>query len=147
MKNIFMCIGNPEGGDDGIGPYIADLLKKRKTNNFKVLDCKTTPENFTSIVKRYYPENVFLIDAIDMHLNPGEYRLVPKEKIGTMHITTHGIPLSILINYLERNIENVSLIGIQPKKMDGEMTNVVKEAGEKLTKILLKDKMKDIPPL
>ncbi len=27
MKYLIMCIGNRDGGDDAIGPYIADKLK------------------------------------------------------------------------------------------------------------------------
>ena len=42
-----------------------------------------------------------------MSLNPGEIRIVPKEKIGVMTMSTHGIPISVLIGYLERYVENL----------------------------------------
>ena len=44
-----MCIGNREGGDDAIGPYIADELQNSEST---VLDCGTMPENFTYVVKQ-----------------------------------------------------------------------------------------------
>jgi len=131
-----MCIGNRHGGDDAIGPYVADYLKD-KSNEFVVLDCGTVPENFTSVVKQHKPKNLIIIDAVEMGLNPGETRIVPKDKIGTMHISTHGIPISILMTYLERYIRNIFFVGIQPKTMSGSLTDLVKASGEKLIKLII----------
>jgi hydrogenase 3 maturation protease len=142
-----MCIGNRGGGDDAIGPYIADNLKKEKTKNFAVLDCGTMPENYTSIVKQYNPKNLTIIDAVEMGLNPGEMKIVPKKKISKMHISTHGIPISVLIGYLEQYIENVLFIGIQPKTMSGEMTTIVRNSGNKLIELIKTNNLKKIETL
>ena len=138
-----MCIGNRYGGDDAIGPYVADRLKE-KINDFIVLDCGTVPENFTSVVKRYKPRNLIIIDAVEMGLIPGETRIVPKGKIGTMHISTHGIPISILITYLEEYVENIFFIGIQPEKMFGELSKNVQNSGEKLVEFIKNNKIEQI---
>ena len=106
-----MCIGNRYGGDDGIGPYIADQIKSEESVDFVVLDCETVPENFTSVVKRLSPKNLIIVDAVEMNLDPGEIRIIPKEKIGVMHISTHGIPLSVLIDYFEHYVKNIFIIG------------------------------------
>jgi len=127
-----MCIGNRDGGDDAVGPYIADILK----DEFTVLDCGIIPENYTSIVKKYNPENLIIIDAVKMGLSPGEVRIVPKEKIGFMHISTHGIPVSVLMNYLEQYVNNIVFIGIQPKSMSSKMTAIVKESGDRLVELI-----------
>ena len=37
-----MCIGNRDGGDDAVGPYIADKLKEERID---VLDCGVIPKN------------------------------------------------------------------------------------------------------
>ena len=47
MKTLIMCIGNRFGGDDSVGPYIANNL--RKIQNIHVIDCGIIPENYTSI--------------------------------------------------------------------------------------------------
>ena len=141
-----MCIGNRQGGDDAIGPYIADRLNE-KVNDFVVLDCGTVPENFTSVVKQHETRNLIIIDAIDMELNPGETRIVPKEKIGTMHISTHGIPISILMTYLEEYIENIFFLGIQPKTMSGSLTDSVKASGENLVKLIINKNIGSIKKL
>ena len=141
MSFVVMCIGNPEGGDDAVGHYIAERLKDSEID---VIDCGTNPENYTSVVKRKNPDKLIIIDAADMGLDPGEIRKISKDKIGVMTISTHGIPLSILMGYLEKSVKEVILIGIQPKTMSGDMTDIVKTAGEKLINIILKKGEKNI---
>ncbi len=143
MDYLVMCIGNRDGGDDAVGPYVADKLK----NDFTVIDAGTVPENYTSVVKKHDPKNLFIIDAVDMSLEPGEIRIVPKEKIGVMHISTHGIPISVLINYLEQYVENIIFIGIQPKVMSGNLTEIVRKSGDDLVKLLKENKLKNIKTL
>lgn len=135
VAHLIMCIGNIDGGDDAIGPYIADKLMQEE-GDLVVLNCGTVPENFTSVVKQHNPKNLIIVDAVEMDLDAGEIRIVPKEKIGVMHISTHGIPISVLISYLERCIDNILFVGIQPKEMSGKMTGVVKESVDKLVKII-----------
>lgn len=139
-----MCIGNREGGDDSIGPYIADKLKSEQIDNIEIIDCGTVPENYTSVIKRKKPRTLIIIDAVEMELKPGEIRIVPKEKIGVMTISTHGIPISVIIGYLEQYVKNIIFIGIQPKEMSGEISNSVKESGFMLVKILKESKLKTI---
>ncbi len=146
MDILILCIGNQEGGDDGIGPYIADRLKNQPTSDM-VLDCGTTPENYTGIIKRHKPKTLILIDATEMNLSPGEMRIIPKEKLGTMHISTHGIPLSILIQYLEQEVPRIIFIGIQPKTMQGTISDPVKKSGDELIGLLQKKKIEQITVL
>ncbi|MCX6663899.1 MAG: hydrogenase 3 maturation endopeptidase HyCI [Euryarchaeota archaeon] len=143
---MILCIGNRDGGDDGIGPYIADTLKIDSLD-VKVLDCGTTPENYTAVVKRYKPKALVLIDAADMGLAAGDIRIIPKEKLGRMHISTHGIPLSVLITYLEYEADHIIVIGIQPKRMSGTMSSAVKKSGDHLIDILKEKKYEQIPVL
>lgn len=132
-----MCIGNRDGGDDSVGPYIAELLKNSK---IEVINSGTIPENYTGCIKQKKPDNLIIIDAIEMGLKPGEIRIVPKEKISEMTISTHGVPISIMINYLSQYVDNILLIGIQPDKMYGEITNnVIKSANELVQIIKLKN--------
>ncbi len=135
MKYLLVCIGNRDGGDDAVGPFIADELGNIKLNDIEVLNVETYLENYTGVIKQKKPDILYLIDAIDMNLNPGEIRIVPKEKIGLMHVSTHGIPLSVFVNYLSQYISKIAIIGIQPQKMDGDMTRIVKKNALKLIEI------------
>ena len=143
MDFLIICIGNRDGGDDGIGPYIADTLKIDSLD-VKVLDCGTTPENYTAIVKRHKPKTLVLIDAADMGLPAGDIRIIPKEKLGSMHISTHGIPLSILIQYFEKEVEHVILVGIQPETMIGKISKPVKKSADHLIDLLKKKEINQI---
>ena len=136
MEYLILCIGNRDGGDDAVGPFVADKLKKCNCKDTFILDCGTIPENYTSIVKNYDPKNLVVIDCVEMGLNPGEIRIVPKEKIGVMHISTHGIPLSVFINYLEQYLKNIIIIGVQPKTMTGAMSKQVRKSCEELVDFL-----------
>jgi len=144
MKYLVMCVGNKDGGDDSLGPYIADKLIKINHKNFLAIDCETVPENYTSVIKNQNPENLIIIDAVEMGLNPGEIRIIPKEKIGVMHISTHGIPISVLINYIEKTVKNIIFIGVQPKTMSGKISSIVKLSADKLLDLIKNEKIKTI---
>jgi hydrogenase 3 maturation protease len=147
MEYLVMCVGNREGGDDAVGPYIADKLKSLKNDAFFVLDCGVVPENYTSIVKQHKPRNLIIVDAVEMRLKPGEMRVVPKEKIGSMHISTHGIPISILISYLKEFIENIIFIGIQPERMSDKITESVRKSADKIVELIKEKKIDEIKTL
>lgn len=141
-----MCVGNRDGGDDAVGPYIADKLKEFK-HDFVVIDCGIIPENFTAEVKKYNPNFVVIIDAVEMNLKPGEIRMIKEEKISEMTVSTHGIPLSILMKYLRQYVNRVILIGIQPAQMIGDITDIVLSSANKLIKLIEKDQIDIIPTL
>ena len=147
MKNVVMCIGNRYNGDDAIGPYVADKLKQEDLDEFLILDCSTVPENFTSLVKKNNPTNLIIVDATDMGLSSGEMRRISKDMIGSMHVSTHNIPLSILVSYLEHYVKNVFIIGIQPENMDGSMSEEVKKSGDKLVELIKNKKFLEIKML
>jgi hydrogenase 3 maturation protease len=144
MDFLVMCIGNPQGGDDAVGPYIA---KKLKELNIDIIDCGTTPENYTSVVKQINPKKLIIIDAADMGLKPGKIRIIPKEKIGVMTISTHCIPTSVLMNYLEKYVKEVILIGIQPQNMSGEINIKIKEKANFLVEIIKNKKISTLSVL
>ena len=147
MKNVVMCIGNRYNGDDAIGPYVADKLKQEDLDEFLILDCGIVPENFTSLVKKNNPTNLIIVDATDMGLSSGEMRRISKDMIGSMHVSTHNIPLSILVSYLEHYVKNVFIIGIQPENMDGSMSEEVKKSGDKLVELIKNKKFLEIKML
>jgi hydrogenase 3 maturation protease len=132
-----LCIGNREGGDDAVGPWIADQLSKCHLPHLIVIDAGILPENFTGVVKQYNPDSLILIDAIEMNLSPGDVRIVPPEKIGLIHISTHGIPLSVLIKYFHQHIKHIILIGIQPHVMQGAMTKQVRDGAERVVNAIV----------
>lgn len=84
-----------------------------------VFDGGVVPENFTGVIKRESPSHIILIDAADMGKSPGNIRIIKKDEISKYHLSTHAMPLSFLIKYLEQTTRaRIILIGIQPEEMD-----------------------------
>lgn len=116
---MILGIGNEMRGDDGLGSVLAQKLSPYENENLTVFDGKTVPENFTGAIKREAPSHIIILDAVEMNESPGHIRLVAKEEIANYGISTHALPLSFLIKYLESiHPAKIMLMGIQPKNMD-----------------------------
>lgn len=134
-KYILLGIGNEFNGDDGIGVWIA---KNFKSKDWLALDCGTAPENFISVIEKHKPKHLVIVDAADLGLAPGEFRIIPKDKIDSASIGTHSLPMSLLISYFEAHAENILCIGIQPKsaKPFSRVSKEVKAAGMEIIGLL-----------
>nr|WP_319374913.1 hydrogenase maturation peptidase HycI [uncultured Methanobacterium sp.] len=114
-----MGIGNEMRGDDGLGSILAQKLSIIENKNITVFDGKSVPENFTGSIKREIPSHIILLDAVEMNEEPGHIRLVMKEEIANYSVSTHAMPLSFLVKYLESTTSaEIMLLGIQPENMD-----------------------------
>lgn len=119
-KIAILGIGNELKGDDGLGSFITKKLSKSFQNNenFFVFDGGTVPENYTGLIRKINPSHIILIDAVEMGEEPGYIRIITKEEIANYNISTHAMPISFLIRYMETTIgSKIILIGIQPKSM------------------------------
>jgi hydrogenase 3 maturation protease len=129
--NVLLGIGNSLLGDDGAGNYVASRYRQ---SGWTVFDCGTVPENFTSPVRRLHPEVLLLVDAAEMGLPAGEFRVVPRNSIADVSIGTHSLPLTHLIDYLSPDAGRILFIGIQPASMEmgAELSPAVKEGADRL---------------
>ncbi|MFH1063750.1 MAG: hydrogenase maturation peptidase HycI [Candidatus Woesearchaeota archaeon] len=146
---VLVGVGNSMGADDGIGCYIAEEFKARKLQGWRAINCGTVPENFTSVIRKGNPKRIIIVDSAEMKLAPREFRMIPKEKLSKLALTTHAMPLSVLIEYLEGSVPEVIFIGIQPKHLGTgtKLSNeLLKSAGE-IIKILEDKRFKDIKRL
>ena len=145
--NLLVGIGCVLRGDDGLGPYMAQTFK---AEGWETLDCGTVPENFTSKIKQADPELVVFVDAAEMGLEPGEFRIIPKEMIKDVSCSTHNLPLSLMIDFLQQSMDvEMPFIGVQPALVsDGEeLSESVLSAIKDLGQILAAHQVKLIPSL
>jgi len=119
--SIFLGVGNPMRGDDGIGPYAAQLMDSMDLPGWRVINAEMVPENFTGLIRREKPDLLVVFDAAAMGLEPGEARIIPHERIGVMHFSTHAIPLSVFMEQMSGCAGEVILLGIQ---VDTEKTEL-----------------------
>lgn len=145
-KNILLGVGNDIRGDDAIGEEVAREFERE---GWDVEDCGTMPENFIPHIEEGIYQEVVIVDAANMGLEPGEIRRVPRDRLGVFTMSTHALPLSLVMDFLAGKAETVTLIGIQPKDMSLRegMTPELEKAKEELLELLMTDGWKDIPGL
>jgi len=113
------------------------------------LDCGTTPENHTSVIRRVRPDVLAIVDAAEMGLAPGECRIIPVERAGALGLSTHSMPLSLFASYVRDMATKVVLIGVQPRHMafGAGMSTEVSEAGRALASTLLGGRLDELAAL
>lgn len=132
-------VGNDLRTDDGLGLVIVDGLKHIEGPHLLVENVGSVPEAFTSNLTDFGAERVIMVDAADMLKPPGHIELVTKSRIGGITISTHRMPLSLLMQYLEDSTgAQTILIGVQPKSVEfGEgLTPEIKMVTEKIISTL-----------
>jgi len=137
-------IGNDLRSDDGLGPYI---IEKLRIDDPRVMieNVGSVPEGFARPLAEFGAERVIMVDAADMGKLPGHIELITKDRISGINISTHSMPLSFLMMYLEQETGGKTiLIGIQPKSIQfgegltPEIQEVVDKAINSLERVLKK---------
>jgi hydrogenase 3 maturation protease len=160
---IVLGIGNRLGGDDAAGTCVVDILnsalrtlsaEQHKTNailptEIMAIDVGTAPESYTSVIRRHRPDLLILVDAADMGLPPGVLRAIKPEKISILSFSTHNIPLSAFISYVEEFCGEILIVGVQPEQteMGSGISKTVRRSVKKLAEAVLKGRTSEIPLL
>lgn len=141
VKAALVGIGNPLRGDDGVGVRIVELLQEDGPRNVLLLNTETVPEAFTGKVVEYNPTHVLLLDAANFRGEPGDVKLIESSKIGGQALSTHSLPLTIFIVYIEKTLgSRVLLLGVQPRNIEyfTEMSREVEKTAEEIADLLRK---------
>ena len=98
--------------DDGAGPWAAQHFE---AEGWQTLDCGVMPESYTSKIKKLAPKRIVFLDAADLGIPAGEFRIVPKDKIADLSTGTHNQPISLMMDFLAMSMDaEMIFIGIQP---------------------------------
>jgi hydrogenase 3 maturation protease len=114
-------IGAELRGDDAAGSLIAQRLKARLSAEEmqRVLPVfgGAAPENVTGEICEFEPSHVLMIDAAALGLAPGEGRLIGPEEISGVSFSTHMLPISILIAFLQERLPSARILalGLEPR--------------------------------
>lgn len=106
-----MGVGNELRGDDAAGVLVVRKLqsKKEKLKNVLILEGAQAPENFTSVIRRFAPHMILIIDAGNFDGEPGEIILIdPDEALGGMG--THGMSMGDFLRYLQHETGSMAAI-------------------------------------
>lgn len=137
---VVMGIGNPCRGDDAAGSLLAQMLSDAP--GVRVIDAQEVPENYFRQVVDERPDTVVLIDSVDLKSAPGSVALLDKEQVAGYWPSTHRVPITLLMDYLERETHaHLCLIAIQPRHtafmepMSGEVHSSVASIAEVLNEV------------
>lgn len=140
-----MGVGNRERGDDAVGPLtivmIMSRLKKHRFKNLILVNGGNTPENFTGEIRKFQPSLTIIVDTCVSGNRPGTIYIVEPKKIQENYFSTHRMPLSMLVKFLETTIPTkVIILGIEPKNLNfkDDISPEVKRATDKLVASMVK---------
>ncbi len=141
-------IGSPLRGDDAAGMLCVDFLKdllavKISEGSVLVIGGDTAPENFTGVIRKFRPTHIILVDAADLPDKPaGAVAILDGDDTTSASFSTHRMPLSILMRYLEAELDcKTTLIGISAKQTkfnsppSPEVSNAAKKVAHVVTEL------------
>ncbi|UCD22575.1 MAG: hydrogenase maturation peptidase HycI [Chloroflexota bacterium] len=153
---IVLGIGNRLGGDDAAGTHVVDVLNRRMkratgspTSEIVAIDTGTAPESYTSVIRQHRPDLLIMVDAADMGLPAGALRIIPPEKISVLSFSTHHMPLSMFVSYVNEFCGKILLVGVQPEgtEMSKCLSKAVRKSVKELVELILEKRVAEIPLL
>lgn len=138
-------VGSSLNADDGAGVKISEGLKEYfldyRLSMTSIFTGENAPENYTGEIKKFKPDHLLVLDAIDSERNPGDIVTIKPDEISGVSFSTHMLPIKIMLDYLVKETGcDITIIGIQPKNLvfAGEMTYEVIEAADYIMSVLRK---------
>lgn len=143
-------VGNPIRGDDGAGTYVAILLRSffrrrpslRSTEppgSWLPIPAGAVPENYLSLVTRFRPTHVIVVDAFHRGSAPGTVSIIPPSCIEGLSLSSHQLPLGLIRDFLSLSgISHQIYIGIEPRciALGTLMTPPVRKSSRKVAQVI-----------
>lgn len=152
MKTAIMGFGNPVRSDDAIGIYVIEQLREKlpETENINIFDMGTAAFEILFGLKGH--DRIILIDAVLNSKEPvGTLFKVPAEEVMKAPqddplVFLHGMKWDQALSYTKKILQKdypddiqVYLVAIENIKLEVELSDIVKEAGNKVVQHILED--------
>ena len=117
---ILVGMGNRDRADDGVGLELAKRLKKKYPNCVFSEEDKSVESIVFEQIERKDVETILFIDATDFGGNPGDVQCFKTEDAQRFvpAISTHKVPMTLLMDVIEQHGKRPLLLGIQPESLD-----------------------------
>jgi hydrogenase maturation protease len=138
-KTVIVGIGNILHGDDGLGPYLVDRLKKRIV--VPCINAECSLDRYIGKIAREDPDTVVLVDAVHLNEKPGSVEILEPEELVDTRTSTHDLTPSSTVEILKQVITGeVYLLGIQPAcvRLGAKISRRVKKAIRRLERRIVK---------
>jgi hydrogenase 3 maturation protease len=111
---VIVGIGNFLRSDDALGPELVRRIAGKI--GAVCIDAGSAPENYLGRIVKEKPDTLLLVDAVDMGLSPGDYRILEPSEIVDSGVSTHDVSLKLLVDFIMGEIDcGVYIIGVQPE--------------------------------
>ena len=152
MKTAIMGFGNPVRSDDGIGMYVIERLQKiiGQNNGISIFDMGTAAFEVLFGLKGH--NRIIMVDAVINSNEPvGTLFKVPAEEVlrapqDDPLVFLHGMKWDQALSYAKKILGDdypediqVYLIAVENTKLETEISNEVKLAGDKVVQHILED--------
>tara|TARA_R110002051_G_scaffold313263_3_gene389217 strand:- start:12448 stop:12927 length:480 start_codon:yes stop_codon:yes gene_type:complete len=158
MKTAIMGFGNPVRSDDAIGIYVIEQLKEKlpESEGISIFDMGTAAFEVLFGLKGH--DKIILVDGVLNSNEPvGTLFKVPAEEVMKAPqddplVFLHGMKWDQALSYTKKILQDeypediqVYLVAIENTKLEIDMSDVVKEAGDKVVQHILEDLNLSIP--
>lgn len=152
MKTAIMGFGNPVRSDDAIGIYVIEQLREKlpESEDVSIFDMGTAAFEVLFGLKGH--NKIILADAVLNSNEPvGTLFKVPAEEVMKAPqddplVFLHGMKWDQALSYAKKILQDeypediqVYLVAIENTKLDVDLSDLVKEAGDKVVQYILED--------
>lgn len=152
MKTAIMGFGNPVRSDDAIGIYVIEQLRKKlpESEEISIFDMGTAAFEVLFGLKGH--SKIILVDAVLNSEEPiGTVFKVPAEEVMKAPkddplVFLHGMKWDQALSYAKKILQDaypediqVYLVAIENTKLEVDLSDTVREAGDKIVGLILKD--------
>jgi hydrogenase maturation protease len=152
MKTAIMGFGNPVRSDDAVGIYVIEQLREKlpKTGDISIFDMGTAAFEVLFGLKGH--DKIILVDAVLNSDEPvGTLFKLPAEQVMKAPqddplVFLHGMKWDQALSYTKKILQEeypddiqVYLVAIENTKLEVDLSDVVKEAGDKVVQHILED--------
>lgn len=152
MKTAIMGFGNPVRSDDAVGIYVIEQLREKlpETEDISIFDMGTAAFEVLFGLKGH--DKIILVDGVLNSNEPvGTLFKVPAEEVMKAPqddplVFLHGMKWDQALSYTKKILQDeypediqVYLVAIENTKLEIDMSDVVKEAGDKVVHHILED--------
>ncbi|MDO6516544.1 hydrogenase maturation protease [Zobellia uliginosa] len=158
MKTAIMGFGNPVRSDDAVGIYVIEELRKKlpETEDISIFDMGTAAFEVLFGLKGH--DRIILVDAVLNSNEPvGTLFKVPAEEVvkapqDDPMVFLHGMKWDQALSYAKKILRDeypedihVYLVAIENTKLEVDLSDEVKDAGDKIVQHILEDLKLSIP--
>ena len=130
---LFIGVGNVLKSDDGVGVFISRQIVERP--GILSLTVEVSIENYIGKINSREPEEIVIIDCMELGSSPGTYRLMGLKNVEDITFNTHNISLNKLGDFFHYP---TYVLGVQPRSVEfgDELSPPVMDSAKRIVNMI-----------